>query len=126
MLEVAANRHVRIQGYRFRRVTGPATSLQGLPYHADTIDDDGPPGRWYEPGDDPHGGGFSRAIGTRKSQYLSLFDAEADGLDHRVGAVVLGQAVGLDHSRVQFPAHPKLSYDPIHLENCFGLQVMIF
>src|SRR5690242_16515653 len=80
-LKILCDCQFLINRRRFRQIANPAFHLHRL---VRTIESRHPCdafGGWQKTGQNAHGGGFTRPIGTEKCQYLALGDGEADTIE---------------------------------------------
>src|SRR5206468_4112165 len=80
-----------------RQIAGAALGFDWLLEDVEAGHDGFPFGGRHEAGQDPHRGGLAGAIGPEKAEDLAPFYPEADVVDRRHTAVLLGEVLNFNH-----------------------------
>jgi hypothetical protein len=95
--QIFRHREFLVDRRSFRQVTDLPFHLQWLFGAIKTRDSCRAFCRRHEAGQDPHGGCFARAVGTKERQHLTLSHREGDAINGRMMAIPFGNVLNVDH-----------------------------
>ncbi len=105
-LEVIVDRELAVELHRLGQVADVAAGVDRLFVDVETGDAGRAAGRRKVAGEDPHGGGFTGAVGAKEAQDFSFLDGEADIFEDQPTGIVLRQRVDLYHERANYATAP--------------------
>src|SRR5207245_4330574 len=90
--------HLVVQRGCLGEVADSLAHLERVAEDVKTVDARLPRGHAQKPGEDPHGGRLSRAVGTEEPEDLAFGHRERHVLDRRALVIELGEPLNLDQS----------------------------
>jgi hypothetical protein len=98
-MQEAFHRHVGIQGRRFGEISNPLPYRHGLLVDIESGDFGAAAGGGEVARQNPHGGGFARAVGSQKAENFPLLHTKGYVLDGWSRAVEFAELLNVDHRR---------------------------